>query len=89
MKACNNCTITVYTKPTNGIGTAVTNPKLILDLDGFDHQAVSQVMKLVRANGRPVAKLSADPVKAMCEDSTHLGIMKWATQFPSNVVRRV
>lgn len=70
---------------THGIGTSLSNPTLRPIDDGFEHKAISQVMKLVSVNGRPVAKLSDDPAKAQCTSDSHLAYVKWATQFPSSL----
>jgi nicotinate phosphoribosyltransferase len=55
-----------------GIGTHLTN-----DL-GFEPLAI--VLKMTRCNGRPVAKLSDSPGKAMCHDEAYLGYLR--TIFP-------
>lgn len=53
------------TNVSHGIGTFITN-----DIPSMpEHKALNQVIKIVRANGRPVAKLSDDAMKAQCEDS--------------------
>ena len=51
-----------------GIGTFLTN-----DL-GF--APLSIVIKMVRCNGRPVAKLSDSPGKAMCHDDVYLAYLR-------------
>jgi nicotinate phosphoribosyltransferase len=51
-----------------GIGTNLTN-----DL-GFE--ALSIVIKMTRCNGRPVAKLSDSPGKAMCHDAVYLNYLR-------------
>lgn len=56
----------------NGIGTHITNHIPSMP----DHKALNQVIKLVRVNGRPVAKLSDDPMKAQCEDPVFLEYIK-------------
>ena len=48
-----------------GIGTFLTN-----NIEGVD--ALSIVMKLVRVNGEPVAKISDTPAKALCEEQYFL-----------------
>lgn len=57
---------------THGIGTHITNHIPSVP----DHKALNQVIKLVRVNGRPVAKLSDDPMKAQCEDPVFLEYIK-------------
>ncbi len=60
-----------------GIGTFLTN-----DLDGWHnvegkaYQPLSIVIKLTECNGRPVAKISDEPEKAMCEDPLFLANLK-------------
>jgi nicotinate phosphoribosyltransferase len=56
----------------HGIGTHITNHIPSMP----DHKALNQVIKLVRVNGRPVAKLSDDPMKAQCEDPIFLEYMR-------------
>lgn len=51
-----------------GIGTNLTNDVGIIPL--------SIVIKLVRVNGNPVAKISDEPNKVICEDSKFLGYLK-------------
>jgi nicotinate phosphoribosyltransferase len=51
-----------------GIGTNLTN-----DL-GYD--ALQIVLKMVRCNGQPVAKLSDTPSKNMCEDERYMGYLR-------------
>jgi nicotinate phosphoribosyltransferase len=59
-------------KVSHGIGTFITNniPSL------SSHKALNQIIKIVQANGRPVCKLSDDPMKAQCEDPIFLEYMK-------------
>ena len=54
-----------------GIGTFLTNniPSLT---------PLNNVFKMTSANNRPVAKLSADPGKAMCEDEKYLAYLQYA-----------
>ena len=60
------------TNISHGIGTHITN-----DIPSLpDHKALNQVIKIVKANGRPVAKLSNDPLKAQCEDKIFLDYIK-------------
>lgn len=51
-----------------GIGTNLVNDLGILSLQN--------VIKLIRCNDQPVAKLSDDPVKSMCEDESYLRYLK-------------
>jgi nicotinate phosphoribosyltransferase len=51
-----------------GIGTKLSNDV------GLTHLNI--VMKLVRCNGQPVAKLSDSPGKTMCEDETFLAYLR-------------
>ncbi|CAM2752833.1 nicotinate phosphoribosyltransferase [Vibrio diazotrophicus] len=60
-----------------GIGTFLTN-----DLAGWQNEQgksykpLSIVIKLTECNGRPVAKISDEPEKAMCEDPLFLANLK-------------
>jgi nicotinate phosphoribosyltransferase len=56
-------------KTTYGIGTHLTN-------DIPNVKPLNIVMKLVKLNGRPVAKLSVDPSKAVCKDKLYLDWLK-------------
>ena len=56
----------------HGIGTYLSNNIPSVP----EHKALNQVIKIVRANGRPVAKLSDDPMKAQCEDEIFLNYIK-------------
>lgn len=51
-----------------GIGTNLVNDLGISSLQN--------VIKLIRCNDQPVAKLSDDPVKSMCEDESYLRYLK-------------
>jgi nicotinate phosphoribosyltransferase len=53
-----------------GIGTHLTNDF------GPDYLALEIVMKLVRCNDRPVAKLSDSPGKTICDDETFLAYLR-------------
>ena len=53
-----------------GIGTNLTNDM------GPGHKPINIVMKLVRANGQPVAKLSDTPGKTLCDDETYLDYLR-------------
>ncbi len=52
------------TRVSFGIGTNLTND--------VGNQSLDMVIKLVAANGRPVAKISDEPGKSMCEDPEYL-----------------
>ncbi len=67
------------TRVSFGIGTNLTND--------VGNQHLDMVIKLVAANGRPVAKISDEPGKSMCEDPEYLhylasvyGIRRGASQ---------
>jgi nicotinate phosphoribosyltransferase len=47
-----------------GIGTMLTND--------VGQQPLNIVIKMVAANGKPVAKISDEPAKSMCEDDEYL-----------------
>jgi len=51
-----------------GIGTNLTND--------FNYKALQIVLKMVKCNGQPVAKLSNSPGKTMCEDSDYLSYLR-------------
>lgn len=51
-----------------GIGTSLTN-------DG-NVKPLNLVMKMVRCNGKPVAKISDEPGKSMCDDASFLSYLK-------------
>ena len=51
-----------------GIGTNLTND--------LGLQPLNIVMKLVRANGQPVAKISDTPGKTLCDDETYLAYLR-------------
>ena len=59
-----------------GIGTFCTNDTA--------EQALNIVIKLQYVNGRPVAKLSDAPGKAMCMDATYLDYLKRSVDFRLN-----
>jgi len=56
----------------HGIGTYISNNIPSMP----EHKSLNQVIKIVRANDRPVAKLSDDPMKAQCEDEIFLNYMR-------------
>lgn len=53
---------------TFGIGTDLSNDT--------PHKALNIVMKIMRCNGQPVAKLSDTPGKTLCEDETYLAYLR-------------
>jgi len=57
-----------------GIGTNLTND--------FGHQPLQIVMKMVRCNGQPVAKVSDSPEKTMCDDPAYLAYLRQVFQLP-------
>jgi nicotinate phosphoribosyltransferase len=58
-----------------GVGTNLTN-----DL-GYDPLQI--VIKMVRCNGQPVAKLSDTPAKNMCDDRAYLGYLRQVFGIPA------
>ena len=64
------------TKVTFGIGTFVSNDTC--------EEALNIVIKLQYVNGRPVAKLSDTPGKAMCRDDSYLEYLKRSVEFRIN-----
>lgn len=61
------------TKVSFGIGTFISNDTC--------EKALNIVIKLQYVNGCPVAKLSDNPGKAMCQDDTYLKYLKGAVSF--------
>jgi nicotinate phosphoribosyltransferase len=62
-----------------GIGTNLTN-----DLgDPPDHEPLQIVMKMIRCNGQPVAKLSDSPGKGMCDDEKYLAYLRQVFDIPA------
>lgn len=61
------------TKVSFGIGTFVSNDTC--------EKALNIVIKLQYVNGRPVAKISDNPGKAMCQDAGYLDYLKNAVEF--------
>ena len=57
-----------------GIGTKLTNDT--------PYPALNIVMKLVRCNGQPVAKLADTPGKSMCTDETFLAYLRQVFKHP-------
>ena len=61
-----------------GIGTNLTN-----DMgDAPLHVPLQIVMKMVRCNGQPVAKLSDTPNKNMCDDTNYLAYLRQVFDIP-------
>jgi len=60
------------TNVTHGIGTHITN--FIPSIP--EHKALNQVIKIVEADGRPVAKLGDDPMKTQCKNEIFLNYIK-------------
>ncbi|RBP43479.1 nicotinate phosphoribosyltransferase [Eoetvoesiella caeni] len=58
-----------------GIGTNLTND--------LGHEPLQIVMKMVRCNGQPVAKVSDAPEKTMCDDPAYLAYLRQVFQLPS------
>ncbi len=58
-----------------GIGT-----HLMHDLG---HEAPQMVIKMIRCNGQPVAKVSDDPGKNMCDDPAYLAYLREVFQIPA------
>jgi nicotinate phosphoribosyltransferase len=59
-----------------GIGTFLANDMGGYISDGIEYQPLSIVVKMAECNGRPVAKISDEPEKAMCEDELFLTSLK-------------
>jgi nicotinate phosphoribosyltransferase len=57
-----------------GIGTNLTND--------LGHDPLQIVMKMVRCNGQPVAKVSDAPEKTMCDDPAYLAYLRQVFQLP-------
>jgi nicotinate phosphoribosyltransferase len=56
-----------------GIGTNLTND--------LGYQPLQIVLKMVRCNGQPVAKLSDSPDKTMCDDQAYLNYLRQVFQI--------
>lgn len=67
------------TKVAFGIGTNLVND--------LGRPALNIVMKLVRLNGKPVAKISDTPGKTMCKDSAYLARLRRAFGLPQSFVK--
>lgn len=61
-----------------GIGTNLMND--------LGPQPLNIVVKMVRANGQPVAKISDNPVKGMCDDPTYLAYLRQVFGMPDKSV---
>ena len=61
-----------------GIGTNLMND--------LGPQPLNIVVKMVRANGQPVAKISDNPVKGMCDDPTYLAYLRQVFGMPDQSV---
>ena len=57
-----------------GIGTNLTND--------LGHEPLQIVMKMVRCNGQPVAKVSDAPEKTMCDDAAYLAYLRQVFELP-------
>lgn len=57
-----------------GIGTNLTND--------LGYQPIQVVMKMVRCNGQPVAKVSDAPGKTMCDDVAYLAYLRQVFHLP-------
>ncbi|OWT53550.1 nicotinate phosphoribosyltransferase [Candidimonas nitroreducens] len=57
-----------------GIGTNLTND--------LGHEPLQIVMKMVRCNDQPVAKVSDAPEKTMCDDPAYLAYLRQVFQLP-------
>jgi nicotinate phosphoribosyltransferase len=53
-----------------GVGTFITNDTCV--------PALQNVIKLQRVNGKPVAKISDEPGKTMCEDDEYVKYLLWS-----------
>ena len=59
-----------------GIGTNLTND--------LGYEPLQIVIKMVRCNGQPVAKLSDTPSKNMCDDERYLGYLRQVFEIPQS-----
>lgn len=59
-----------------GIGTFLANDMGDWSEDNEQYQPLSMVVKIAECNGLPVAKISDEPEKAMCEDADFLKTLK-------------
>lgn len=58
-----------------GVGTNLTND--------LGYRPLQVVIKMVRCNGQPVAKLSDSPGKNMCDDKAYLAYLRQVFEIPS------
>ena len=58
-----------------GIGTNLTND--------LGHEPLQIVMKMIRCNGQPVAKVSDAPEKTMCDDRAYLAYLRQVFELPA------
>lgn len=57
-----------------GIGTNLTHD--------LGHDPLQVVMKMMRCNGQPVAKISDEPAKTMCDDPAYLSYLRHVFELP-------
>ena len=62
-----------------GIGTNLTND--------LGYTPLQIVMKMVRCNGQPVAKLSDTPAKNMCDDEAYLSYLRQVFEIAGPVAK--
>lgn len=65
-----------HTNVSFGIGTTLSNAS--------NKEKLNIVMKVVECNGRPVAKISDSPGKAICTDQEYLGYLQRAIDWRIN-----
>ncbi len=58
-----------------GIGTNLTND--------LGHEPLQIVMKMIRCNGQPVAKVSDAPEKTMCDNKAYLAYLRQVFELPA------
>ena len=58
-----------------GVGTNLTND--------LGYTPLQIVIKMVRCNGQPVAKLSDTPAKNMCDDEAYLAYLRQVFEIPA------
>jgi nicotinate phosphoribosyltransferase len=58
-----------------GVGTNLTND--------LGYVPLQIVIKMVRCNGQPVAKLSDTPSKNMCDDAAYLAYLRQVFEIPA------